>query len=866
MSQRIYRWLLWILPRSFRTEYGNEMGTVFADRYRNAGLFERIVLWFEALPDILLTAFREHVSILRQDTRYALRAFRRAPGYALIALVTVALGVGANTAIFTVVDHALVRPLPYRDADRLVMVWETTQAYDEVEPSPGNFVDLRERTIAFADLAAYTSALATRNLTGNGAPERLTGRQITSNLLPMLGVTPALGRGFTLADQDVDRPAVVLISHGLWQRRLGGRSDVVGSDLQLSGAPVQVVGVMPPGFHFPEPDIDIWLPLRLDAETWAYRADNFLRVLGRLADEASQEQAQAEMTVIAGQLAEAYPETNEGGGIRLRSLREEATWAARTPLLLLSAASIGVLLIGCANLANLLLARASARRKELAVRSVLGAGRERLVRQILTENVLLSAVGGLVGVGLAYAALPLLGYMLPTNMPISTLAIDLRVILFAVALSLITGAIFAIYPAWQITRTSGAGLREGEREGVGGRKGRVRDALVIAEVAVSVVLLVGAGLLIQALLRVSGTDPGFRTENILTMRMSLPLPKYTELTDRQRFYDEVLPQIRALPGVKQAGSTGFLPFVMRGILWPVAVDGEVAEGDRVPIAVFREVTEGYLETMGISLLKGRHFDSSDTAESPHNAIVSQSFAERFWPGRDPLGQTFRYAVGWMPGDWTVVGVVADVNARGLERSRMPQTYILHRQAPPRMSVHAPQDLAIHHDGDPAALMPDVRRIVERADPELPISQVQTMAELFAGETATRRHQLRLLTAFAALAFLMAALGIHGVLSYLVSQRTNEIGVRMALGARTVDILALVLRRGIVLSLIGIVIGLFGGFALGNTMRSVLFGVEPYDLQVYVAAILLCLLASTTTCYFPAWRAARVDPLKAVRAE
>lgn len=870
MAIVLYRLALHLLPRSFRHEYGDDMKSDFVEQWRrSANLPAHLLLCVETVLDLILTALREHGALLLQDVRYALRAFRRSPGYPLIAILTIALGVGANTAIFTIVDRTLVRPLPYREPGRLVKLWESAplSGYSEVEPAWPNFRDWRQANESFTAMAAYNPLAL--NLTGEARPERLTGCETTASLFPVLGVEPSLGRALLPEEDGPDAPMVVILSHALWQQRFAGDERVLGQQLILNGTPHQVVGVMPPSFRFPSTTTDFWVPLRMSPDDAEDRQNHFLKVLARLRAGVTVEMAASRMDVIARRLADDYPETNEGSTVIVRPLREEILQGSRLALLLLCCASAGVLLIGCANLANLLLARISDRRAELTLRTVLGAGRERLVRQILTENSVLAVAGGMLGALIAWWMLPVLEHLVPASLPVdSALSLDARVLGFTVLLSLLTGWLFAVYPARLLTRDASAGaLREGAREGASRSRVRVRNALVVAEVATSVMLLIGAGLLVRALFRVSGIDPGFRTEGVLTLRTSLPLPKYEPVIERERFYDAVLERVRELPGVRSAGYTSFLPFVMRGVLWPVGIDGDPRSGvPPVPQSLFRMVTERYLESIGVPLLEGRRFDARDTRESRPMAIVSESFARRFWGDEAAIDRRFRFLVPWMEKPYTVAGVVPDIKSRGLERTVIPQVYILHRQIEAGMFYNAPKDLAVHAGGDVRSLIPAVRRIVQEVDPEQPISDVRTMADLFAGETSNRRHQLRLLGTFAGLAFLMATLGVYGVLSFLVSQRRREIGLRMALGARTTSILGLILGRGMALSLLGLGIGLLGGYLLGTTMGHLLFGVRPSDPLVLGTSALACLVASLLACSLPAWRAARVDPYGVLRGD
>jgi putative ABC transport system permease protein len=572
------------------------------------------------------------------------------------------------------------------------------------------------------------------------------------------------------------------------------------------------------------------------------------------------------MGVVAAQLERQFPKENRETTASVNLLRDELSQQSRLLLMALSGAAICVLSIACANLANLLLARGLARQKELAVRAAMGAGRERLVRQLVTESLVLALAGGALGVLVAAAAVPLLARLVPASLPIAqTPSIDLRVLIFAGAISGLTGIGFGVLPALRACRQSDfSALREGTRAG-GGRKERLRSALVIAEVTASVVLLVSAGLLVRALLRIEATDPGFRAGGVLTLQTALPIPKYNETARRAGFYTQVLSAVRALPGVSSAAYISFLPMTMTGGIWPVTVDGKAVEVQRSGShqASLRFVTPGFFATLGIPLHRGRDVAEWDTLEAPFAAVVSDSFVRRYWPDQDPLGRHFTMAFH----DRMVVGVVGDIRVRGLERNSEPQAYLPYRQVQDGWVIgYAPKDLVIHSATGPGTLMPAVRRIIHSADFEQPVSDVRTMADIVEGQTASRSAQVRVLGAFAAIAFLLAGVGIHGLLSFAVSRRTQEIGVRIALGARPGEIVGMIVRQGALLAGAGVLPGIALAYAAGRAMEGLLAGVQPGDAATFASAIGLCLLMTVLGSLLPALRAVRIDPITAIRSE
>lgn len=858
---RYYQALLLLYPASFRAEYGSEMSALFARRQRDAGLPGKACLWIAALFETLWNAMAVHWDILRQDLRYTARTLGRSPGFALTAILVIALGVGANTAAFSVTDFVLIRPLPFPQPDRLVMLWENVPRYTEMELSPANYRDWKRITQSFASMGFFSPQPV--SLIGQGEPERIDGAQVSADLLPTLGVQPLMGRLFTSAEDQPGAAGTAILSYRMWQSEFGGDPGIVGRQLNLDGSPFTVIGVMPRQFSYPDSDTRLWIPAGLPEQLYQDRNNNFLDVVGRLKPGVSLERASAEMNLIAGQLERQYPKENLHTAATVTKLRDELSQKSRTLLWALSGAAICVLLIACTNLANLLLARGLARQRELAVRTAIGAGRERLVRQMFTESLLLAFAGGGLGLLLAIAALPLMARLVPADLPMSGApAIDLRVLLFAALVTLIAGVAFGVGPAWRMGRGADfSGLREGSRAG-SGRKERLRSALVIAEIMASVMLLVSAGMLISALWRVQATDPGFRAEGVLTMRTALS-PKYATLAARDRFYNSVLGDVRRLPGVTSAAYISFLPMTMGGGIWPVSISGQNLQRAGADVASLRFITSGYFRTLGIALLQGRELAEQDTDSTPYVAVVSRSFVRKYWPDGDALGRHFQFGFH----DRAIVGVVADVRVRGLEKESEPQVYLPYRQVNGvDFPFYAPKDLAIRTTGTPETLAPAAQRIIRAADAEQPISNVRTMTQIVEDQTASRTVQARLLGGFAALAFLLAAVGIHGLLSFAVSQRSREIGVRVALGAMPRDILRMVLRQAVLVAAAGVIPGALLAYQAGLAMQSRLAGVKPNDPAAFLTAAALCVAMTIFGSLLPAWRALRVDPITALRAE
>ncbi|MFL6208617.1 MAG: ADOP family duplicated permease [Pyrinomonadaceae bacterium] len=802
-----------------------------------------------------------------QDLRYGLRMLVKTPGFTAVAVIALALGIGANSAIFSVVNTVLLRPLPYKDPERLMMVFEdnSRHGYPRDTPAPANYIDWRDQNQVFTGMAAI--AEQDFSLTGAGEPERLDGRLVSASLFPLLGVEPRLGRAFLPEEDSPGGSRAVILSYGLWQRRFGADKSIIGKSLTLNGNSHTVVGVMPPDFQFPAREVQLWVPIAFTSQEAARRGSHYLDVVARLKSGVTVQQAQTEMTTIAARLQQQYPEQNTGVGAVVVPLHEQLVGDIKPALLVLLGAVAFVLLVACANVANLLLARAAARQKEIAVRVALGASRLRLLRQFLTESLLLAGLGGLVGLLLSLWGVHLLKAFIPENISqAKAITVDARVLIFTLAVSLLTGLIFGLAPATQASNFNlNETLKEGGRDSATGSRGhRIRALLVVAEVAVALVLLIGAGLLINSFLRLHNVDPGFRADHLLTMQIALPKQKYPDQTHRSVFYDELLRRVEALPGVQSAGVTTNLPLYPQGNSIGITIEGRPAPapGQELIVAT-RVVSPHYFQTMGIQLLRGRGFSEQDKADAPGAVVISETMARRFWPGEDPTGKRICPGRPESPEDWmTIVGVVRDVRQFGLAAELKPQMYLSYAQA----GFFAPRDLVVKTSVDPLGLAATVRANVWAVDKEQPVSDIRTMEEILSESVARQRFSTLLLGAFAALALVLAAVGLYGVMSYSVAQRTHEIGVRMALGAQTRDVLKLVVGQGLKLVLVGVLIGLAAAFVLTRVMASLLFGVSATDPVTFITISLVLLSVAVLASYIPARRATKVDPLIALRYE
>lgn len=862
---RLYRLLLLLYPASFRREFGAELRQAFAARRIAAGSAgARAALWLETVPEVVGNALAVHWDILRQDVRFARRSLTRSWGFALTAVLVMALGVGATAAALSVTDFVFVRPLPFVHPDKLVRVWGRLPGYAHLELAPANFDDLKAGNRSFSSMAAYMGFAA--NMVTPQAPVRVAGEYVTHDLLGTLGVPPMIGRDFTAADDRPGATPTLLLSYGFWQSQFGGDRAVVGQSLTLDGVAYEVIGVMPRDFQFPARTVQVWTPFRFDKAAPGYddRTNYALYSVARLRPDVTLAQARSDLAIIASRLEAQYPQADKQLGTTVVGLRDDLSQQSRLLLFTLSGAALCILFIACANLGNLLLVRGVARRQELAVRTALGAGRERLVRQMLTETLLLVGLGWAAGIAVGMLAVPLLARLVPSNLPVAGVpSVDVRVLAAAGVLTLVTSLAFAVVPAWRGSRRNGFDTLRSGRGAMGGRAERVRAALVVFEVTASVVLLVSAGLLLRTVARIRQVDPGFNTTGVITMRTPLAFPQYGPVAARQRFYQQVLDGIKAIPGVTQAGYTSWLPLTFGGGIWPAEVPGQPVDRGASGSASIRYVTPGYLAALGIQLQAGRDVSDHDTQQSPYVAVVSESFAKKYWPNGSAIGQRFTMAFDQRE----IVGVVADVKVRGLERPSEPQVYFPAAQVRDGwLAFYAPKDLAIRTTLPPSSIVAAARQVIHKVDPAQPIIDVQTLEQLVAAQTASRSEQLRVLGMLAVLAFLLAGVGIHGLLAVAVSQRAREIGVRVALGARAGSVVRMVLVRGVALGVAGLIPGIGLALAAGYAMRAVLFGVEPGD-PVTLAGVAILVLAMTVAgCVIPAIRAVRVDPMRVLRSD
>ncbi len=809
-----------------------------------------------------------------QDISFGLRILMKSPGFALVTILALTLGIGANSAIFSVVNAVLLRPLPFKTADRLVFLSEWSQQVPGMSVSYPNYRDWRDQATVFDQLAAFRGAGYI--LTGAGDPERLSAREVSSSFLPALGVAPALGRNFT---KDEDRPGAgraVVITHGLWQRRFGGNQGIVGQPVTLNNQSFTVVGVLPQAFEWQSP-VDLFVPIENGSlgQDLEDRDDHpGIYLIGTLKPGVTLEQARAEMTTITARLAQQYPKTNSGNGFTLAKLQDRATQDVRAALLVVLAAVGFVLLIACANVANLLLARAATRAKEIAIRTALGASRWRIIRQLLTESIMLAIAGGALGLLFAMWCVDALRTVIPDDVPrllVAGIRLDTRVLLFTLVVSVVTGLLFGLAPAVQISQARlNEALKEGGRGATGGaQRNYVRSLLVVSEVALSLLLLVGAGLLMKSFLNLQRADIGFNPDHVLTMRVSLPDARYTENSRIENFYRGLLQRVEKLPGVQSAGLTRGLP-MSGGIESGVTVEGhEVTDRKDTLVAVNLSVTPDYFRAMGIPLIKGRSFTDQDKTGMPGVVLIDELLATRFFAGEDPVGKRIRLGG---PGDsfpWMqVVGVVKHVRHYGPDEEGRVEIYRPYFQLPdmPGARFNNSMVLAVRTAGEPTSLTGAIRNAVLEIDQDQPISQVQPMTQVVAAAIASQKFATWLLAVFAAVALLLAALGLYGVVAYAVTQRTHEIGIRIALGAARRDVLRLVVGQGMRLTLAGVALGLIGSFAVTRLMKSLLYGVSAADPLTYGGVALLLVLVALIACLIPARRATKVDPMVALRYE
>jgi putative ABC transport system permease protein len=815
-----------------------------------------------------------------QDLRYGWRMLRRNPGFTAVAVLTLAIGIGANAAIFSIINTVLLRPLPFPDPDRIVLVWDTDPNRNITRgvASPAEFLDWRDQNHVFEELSAWRTWFY--NLTGAGEPEQVWGVHSSGNFFRLLGVVPALGRDFTAEEEQPGHEQVVIISYGLWQRHYGGDPAIIGKSILVDDKPYTVIGVLPHGFTLwgTSRQLDLWMPFAFD-RAQLDRQNHSIIVFGRLRKGVALPQAQTEMETIIARLKQQYPAVDPENGVRVVRFHDDMSRTLKPALLALLGAVAFVLLIACSNVANLMLARAADRDREIAVRAALGAGRRRILRQLLTESALLALIGGAAGILVAYGGLHLLRAAFPPEGGINEIphrewiGINGAVLGFTLAVSFLTGIIFGFAPAIQIARSElFESLKEGTRGSTGGRRSQfVRSSLVVAEIALSLVLLVGAGLLLRSFYLLMSENLGFNPSNVLTMQIWLPESHCASGAPLVNFYQQVIERVAAQPGVKSASAVNFLPLSGWGDYCNLDIAGRPAPPPGQPYtAQYRVADWRYLQTMNIPLKEGRAFSSADGPDSQGVAILNQALARRYWPNEDPIGQQIRVHLPptrspWQPvarDSWlTVVGIVQDVREWEWGEEKVAQVYLPYAQNPSRI-----MRLAVRTDGNPVAFTTAVRHAIESVDANQPVTEIRTMDDFLAAAVSQRRLSMLLLGSFAAIATLLAAVGIYGVMAYAVTLRSHEIGIRMALGAEPGDVLRMIVADGMRLAVIGLFLGIAASAMLTRYLASQLYGIKATDPATFVGVALGLAAVAVAACYFPARRATRVDPLVALRYE
>ena len=797
------------------------------------------------------------------DFRYALRQLIKAPSFTFVAILTLALGIGACTAIFSVVNTVLLRPLDYPDADRLVIIRETQlPKFPEFSVSPPNFIDWQKQTKSYEHLVAATSA--SLNLTGEGEPQRLVGVKVTARYFDVYGVKPILGRMLLPEEDAVGKNHVVVLSYGFWQRVFGGVRDVVGRSVQLNGEPYQIVGVATNGFGIAN-KVDVWTPMAFKPDETANnaRGGHYISVYGRLKSGVTFQQAKAELEVIANQLAVQYPDPQKGWGIFMMPMQDYQVRDVKPVLYTLLGAVGCVLLIACANLANLLLARATARHREISIRAALGAGRGRLIRQLLTESVVLAVCGGVAGVVLAWLGLDVLLALAPTTLPrMGEIHLNSTVLLFSLALSVVTGLVFGIAPALLAARADvNEALKQGARGSTeGGARGRLRSALVVLEVTFALVLLGGAGLLVRSFIQLAHVNPGFIPEDATLMRLSLPQKKYAQPEQQTAFANALLERLKNLPGVQAVGLTHAMPLVGDYVLGFNIEGRPVVDPSEEPSLNYYAVTPDYFRAMGIRLVRGRLFTPQDDAKAARVCIINETLARQFFPNEDAIGKRMNITNG--PDTWReIVGIVGDIKQYGVDKATSAQGYEPFAQVP-----FSSLNVVIRTKGSPAAVLGALRPTVYSVDKDQPVGAIQPLEEIMADSISRQRFAMTLLTVFSGVALIIAAVGIYGVMAYNVVQRTGEFGIRMALGAQQSDVLRLVLTQGGKLIGLGLAIGLLATLGASRAMGSMLFNTSAYDPLTLSSITLLLGAVALIACFFPANRATKVNPIEALRTE
>jgi putative ABC transport system permease protein len=909
VGDRVYALLLLAFPRRFRARYAEAMRQIFCERYARAredGPSAAVGFLARSAVDVLANAGLERAAAVRQwflfpnfheqlaqreqetrpmswqaltmDLRYALRMFVRTPVFTGMTVLALALGIGANSAIFSVVNAVLLKPLPYADPDRLVMVWNdnTREGIAQYPMSPANFLDVKAATRTLDRMEMMYSFLATPILRTNDGTEQMSASGTTPGMFEMLGRSAALGR--TL--QPADRAQVIVLSDGYWRRRFGADPGIVGRKLIVEDQPTTVIGVMPPDFHFPlksmlgpsgfSPSVepDVWMPIDMNDSRFMQngvpvRLPHYLSVVGRLAPGATAEQAREELIGITARLAQEYPDINRGLSATVLSLHDQAVGRVRPALVLLLAGVGFVLLMACVNVANLLLARSVARQKEIAVRTALGAGRARLLAQMLAESVLLSAVGGLLGLAFVWAGVRLLVSIAPPELPrLNEIQPDLTVVLFTAAVSLAAGVLVGTAPAIAAGRGDVQGALKDASRGVAGGvlRQRLRASLVVGEVALAVVLTVGAGLLLRSFVTLLSVDPGFRSENLLTLQVQVPR-RLAAADARNAFYTELFQRLDSLPGVVASGGTTRLPLGSTNVSTRVLIDGRAMTPGEMPEVEMRRAVHDYFRAMGMPILRGRGFTAEDGPTTAPVAVINQTMARRLWPNEDPVGRRFKMGTNPQTPWSTVIGVVGDLRHAGLDVEPAAEFYIWYRQGPPVAPF-----IVVRTQGDPAALAESVRSELRALEKEMAVYDMRSMTEVRAASVAERRFILILAIAFGALALTLAAVGVYGVMALVVSERTQEIGIRLALGAEPLRVLGLVVRQAITLAAIGVAVGFVAAMALTPFMAGQLYGIDATDPATLAGVPALLLLVALVACMVPAIRAMRVDPVTALRYE
>jgi putative ABC transport system permease protein len=800
---------------------------------------------------------------LFKDVRYAMRSLLRRPGFTAVAVITLALGIGANTAIFSVVQGVLIQPLPYPEPDRLVALRQsnvtTTPAQPDAQIAPGNFLEWQRQNTSFASLAAYRTV--SYNVTGDGNPERLLAGRISAGLFKLLGAQPISGRDFLAEEDQPGREKVVIISQRIWQRRFGGAGDVLGKSLKLDGEDYAIVGVMPADFRLPDQgERELWTPIAFkDIEKTLYQA-RYIEAIGRLKPGVSFGQAQSEMAAIAARLAQEQPEANTGWTIKATPLLDFVVGDVKRVLWVMFGAVALILLIACANVANLLLARATTRQKEMAVRVALGAGRARIVRQLATESLLLALLGAAAAWPLASWGLKALLAAAPADLPrLASVSIDTRALLFTLVIALFTSFLFGLAPALQVLKFDYHPTLKDQRSRSVTQQ-RIGNLLIASEVALALMLLIGGGLLLRTVWRLNHIDPGFEERNALAVTLQLPEKKYAEAKEIARFSEQLVQQVTTLPGVDAAGIARILPIV-HDLPAGFYFDGYARPKDNeLPQTNYSAVSPGYFKAMGIPLLAGRAFNEHDTQNAPRVAIISRTLAQRYFPNGDAIGKRLNVQTG--PEAYReIVGIVGDVKQNGLMKESRPHTYEPFAQAPNQFMT-----LIVRSSTDPKSLVPAIRGKVLALDGELPLQRVTTLDRVISNSIRQQRFTSIVLSVFAGVALLLAAAGLYGVISYSVAQRTHELGIRVALGAQVKDVMRLVLRQGMTFVIAGEAAGILGAFALTRLLGGLLFGVTPTDAATFIAVTAGLTFVALLACYIPARRATKVDPLVALRYE